>query len=141
MINPEVPISAEQHEWWQRAWVALVEDRREFAELFEEVLREDGGLSATTIHQFSSSEKFLDAPNIDDYDVCFVDGELGFGNMRGYEAVPLIKARRPDLLVIGITDVLMYLNAFAESGADFWLKKKQLTRRLPEILRLVPPQE
>ena len=138
MNTPENPPTQSQKEWWSRAWVALVEDRREYAELAEEILRERGGLTNTTIHQFTTCEKFINAENFEDFDVCFVDADFGFGQMKGFNAVRYIRAKKPEMIIIGITDHLDYLEAFEETGVNFTLKKEDLIDSLSQILSLAP---
>lgn len=141
MNNPEIPLTPEQREWWNKAWIALVEDRREFAELAEEILREHGGLRATTIQQFMTCESFLDAEHLEDFDVCFVDADFGYRQMRGFEAVPFIRERKPGMLIIGLTDQPEYLAAFENTQVNLTLRKADLIRSLPRILSLTPPPQ
>lgn len=140
MPRPEADRSREIRNWWSKAWVALIEDRREYAEIVEEIFREREGLSDTVIHQFTTCESFLEAENLEDYDICLVDGDFGYGNMKGFEAVSQIKAQKPNMLIVGLTDQPEYLQAFEQSQANLALKKKDLIRLFPRLLSLAPSE-
>ena len=141
MRRPESQRSTEVKDWWSKAWVALIEDRREFAKLAEEILREQGGLTDTVIHQFLTCEQFLTAENLEDYDICFIDGDFGYGKMKGFEAVPLIRERKPKMLIVGLTNQKLYLQSFEDAQANLSLKKDELTHSVQQILALAPSQK
>lgn len=127
---------SELKEKWSNSWIALVEDRREFAEVIKETLDVVAGLKDITIHHFTTCESFIEAENLDDYDVCFLDADFGYGNMKGPEAVAGIKARKPSMIIIGLTDQPEYLEAFEETDVDLALKKENLINSLDKILSL-----
>lgn len=129
-------ITPEMRARWSNYGIALVEDRLEFAQLFEEIFREEAGLKDITIHQFTTCEKFIEAPNISEFDACFLDGDFGLGRKKGPEAVQDIRTLEPSMIIVGLTDREEHLEAFEEVGTDLNIKKADLIKSLDKILSL-----